>query len=115
MSSTVTLSQERGPQTSAAFASRSLQVHLWFISITVGIFGSTTWRFAGELSTGGNPVLVWLAGCIGLYWGIRAVLQWSCYSSSHWRGHLVRTSIHILSTLGYGGLSLLYAVVWSGN
>ena len=30
------------------------QVHLWFITITVGIFGTTTWRFAGELSTGGK-------------------------------------------------------------
>jgi len=91
------------------------QVHLWFITITVGIFGTTTWRFAGELSTGGNSALVWLAGCIALFWGIRAVLQWCYYSSSHWRGHLVRTFIHILCTLGYGGLGLLYAIVWSGN
>ena len=64
------------------------QVHAWFISITLGIFGVMTLRFAGELAGGTNPVCQWLAAGIGSFWAIRTVLQLTYYSSSHWRGQL---------------------------
>src|SRR6266568_8603379 len=60
------------------------QVHVWFISATLAIFGVMTWRFAGEIASGHNLIAQWLAAAIGLFWGIRTVLQIVYYSSSHW-------------------------------
>jgi len=86
------------------------QVHAWFISVILAIFAAMTWRFAGEMAAGHDPVCRWLASCIGIFWGIRTVLQVGYYSSSHWRGQRGRTLAHVALLLMYGGFSLVY--VW---
>src|SRR5216684_2746459 len=77
------------------------QVHAWFISVTLAIFATMTWRFAPEMAAGGNLVCRWLAGCIGAFWAIRTVLQVAYYSSSHWRGQPGRTLAHVALLLIY--------------
>src|SRR6266496_561496 len=84
------------------------QVHVWFISITLAIFGVLTCRFAAEIATGQNVVAQWLAAGIGLFWGIRTVLQLTFYSSAHWRGQSGRTLAHVALLLVYGGFAALY-------
>jgi hypothetical protein len=84
------------------------QVHVWFISITLAIFGVMTWRFAADMAGGPNAVAQWLAAGIGTFWGIRTILQIVYYSSSHWRGQLGKTIAHISLLLMYGGFALLY-------
>jgi hypothetical protein len=84
------------------------QVHAWFISITLTMFASMTWRFAAEMAGGANPVCQWLATGIGLFWGIRTVLQVAYYSSSHWRGHPGRTVAHVALLILYGGFASIY-------
>jgi hypothetical protein len=84
------------------------QVHAWFISVTLAIFGLITWRFAGELAAHANAIAVWLAAGIGIFWGIRTVLQVTYYSTSHWRGQFGRTMIHIFLLFGYGGMAAIY-------
>jgi hypothetical protein len=85
-------------------------VHAWFISVTLAIFGVMTLRFAGEIAAVTNPVCQWLAGAIGLFWGIRTVLQVAYYSGSHWRGRPLRTALHIALLATYGGLTLVYSL-----
>jgi hypothetical protein len=84
------------------------QIHMYFISITLAIFGALTWRFAGEIATAGHPLCVWLAFGIGIFWAIRSVMQWSHYSSVHWRGDRLRTCLHWMLFLGYGGFAAVY-------
>ena len=84
------------------------QVHAWFISITLAIFGLITWRFAANLAAHTNAIGAWLAGGIGIFWAIRTVLQVTYYSSSHWRGQLGRTVIHIALLFMYGGMAAIY-------
>ena len=84
------------------------QVHAWFISVTLTIFGLITWRFAGELSSHSNEISVWLAAGIGFFWAIRTLLQVTYYSSSHWRGQFRRTVIHILLLFMYSGMAAIY-------
>jgi hypothetical protein len=84
------------------------QVHLWFISITLAVFGLLTWRFAADLAAHTNTIGVWLAAGIGIFWAIRTILQVTYYSSSHWRGQLRRTAIHIVLLIMYGGMAGLY-------
>jgi hypothetical protein len=83
-------------------------VHAWFISITLGIFAVLTWRFAREMAGNENPLGQWLAGGIGLFWGIRTILQLTYYSSSHWRGQLGRTLAHAALLVIYGGFAAVY-------
>ena len=87
------------------------QVHAWFISVTLTIFATTTWRFARDMATAANPVAQWLAAGIGLFWATRTILQVAFYSSSHWRGQPARTLAHIVLLLVYGGFASLY--LWS--
>jgi hypothetical protein len=91
------------------------QVHVWFISITLAIFGVMSWRFAGEMTNGQNEVARWLAAAIGLFWAIRTVLQVVYYSSSHWRGQVGRAIAHVTLLVMYGGMAVVYLWVAFGG
>ena len=54
-------------------------VHLWFISATLVIFATLTWRFAEDIACGGSEMARWCAACIAAFWGIRAILQVTYY------------------------------------
>ena len=88
-------------------------VHAWFISITLTIFAVLTWRFAGDLSS--LALGRWLAGGIALFWGLRAILQVTYYSSEHWRGHPGPTAVHITLLIVYGGFTLVYGMAAAGS
>ena len=85
-------------------------VHCWFISITLGIFGVTTLRFADAMASSSNEACRWLTAGIGIFWAIRTVLQVTYYSSSHWRGRPVRTAMHVALLATYAGLALVYSL-----
>lgn len=85
-------------------------VHLVFISVTVATFAVLTWRFAGEIATGADPAATWLAIAIGIFWAIRSIMQWTSYSSTHWRGDAIRTGLHWLLFLGYGAFAVVYLI-----
>jgi len=85
-----------------------VQVHLWFISITLAIFAVLTWRFSAEIAAKAHPVYQSLAAAIGLFWAVRTILQILYYNPSHWRGKPGRTCIHGLLLVLYGGLAILY-------
>jgi len=82
-------------------------VHCWFISITLGIFGVMTLRFADAMAASSNETCRWLTAGIGIFWAIRTVLQVTYYSSGHWHGRPVRTAMHVALLATYGGLALV--------
>ncbi len=86
------------------------EIHAWFITLTVGLFGVLTWRFAGRWVNAPDDLSRWLCGCIALFWGVRAVMQWTHYNGSHWRGQPGRTVIHWLLFLGYSLWAAAYAL-----
>lgn len=83
-------------------------IHGWFISITLAIFGVLTWRFAAEMAAQPSDLARWLCVSIGTFWGVRAIMQWSYYSPSHWRGNGQRTFLHWLLFLVYTGWTIVY-------
>ncbi|MDF1812333.1 MAG: hypothetical protein P1V20_08965 [Verrucomicrobiales bacterium] len=85
-------------------------VHKWFITIILVIFGALTIRFAVDMATGGYEMARWLAAGIGLFWGIRTLIQWTYYSTDHWKGNPARTAIHWILTFCYGGCATVYLV-----
>jgi hypothetical protein len=84
------------------------RVHVIFITITVASFAVLTWRFTAEVASRANPLAVWLATTIGVFWAIRSLMQWTHYSRTHWRGDRTRTAMHWLLFLGYGALGVVY-------
>ena len=85
-------------------------VHAWFISVTLAIFGAVTMRFAPEFAAASHEVFRWLAAGIGGFWALRTVLQITYYSSSHWKGRIDRTIIHVVLLATYGGLAATYII-----
>ncbi len=86
------------------------RIHSFFITFTVAAFAVLTWRFAGEFATGATPLHRWLAGTIALFWAVRAAMQWTHYSPSHWRGQPARTAIHCALSAGYTAFAVSYAL-----
>ncbi|MBE2179111.1 MAG: hypothetical protein IAE97_01380 [Chthoniobacterales bacterium] len=86
-------------------------VHTWFVSAALLIFAVLTWRFAPQIAAGGDPVYRWLACAIGIFWGVRAMLQVCYYSSSHWRGIPSRTVVHVILLAVYSSWAVLYLSV----
>ena len=83
-------------------------VHTWFISVTLTIFAVMTLRFIFEIVDGSNVACTSLAAAIGIFWGIRTVIQLSYYSPTHWRGRPGKTVIHIGLCVLYSGMSAVY-------
>jgi hypothetical protein len=84
------------------------QIHMYFIAGTLALFGVLTWRFASDIATAAHPLCVWLAIGIGAFWAVRSIMQWSHYSSVHWRGDRLRTVIHWTLFFGYGAFAAVY-------
>jgi len=84
------------------------RVHAWFITLTLVIFATLTFRFAPEMTTGAEPVYRWIAALIGSFWAVRVVLQLTYYSSSHWRGIPSRTAVHIILLIVYSAFVAVY-------
>lgn len=83
-------------------------VHTFFIGLTCAIFGVITWRFAADIAAPAHEMIRWFAFCVGLFWSIRSVMQWTVYSASHWRGNARLTVIHWTLFLGYGAFAAAY-------
>jgi hypothetical protein len=90
------------------------KIHTWFISLTLLIFAVLTWRFGPVMARGDDEVARWLAAAIGIFWGIRAVLQVAHYSASHWRGNGARSVVHFFLLTVYAAWAVLYAGVGIG-
>lgn len=84
------------------------QIQGWFIALTLCIFGVLTWRFAADMAGGAHLFLRWFSGGVGLFWGLRCVMQWTHYSAVHWRGISYLTVIHWTLFLSYAAFTLTY-------
>src|SRR5262245_3827201 len=89
-------------------------VHLWFISLTLAIFGVLTIRFAHAMVRHEHAVAVWLASAIAIFWLVRAVIQVTFYSSEHWRGKPGPTAVHVTLLAGYALMGVAYALAALG-
>lgn len=86
------------------------EIHSWFIALTLVIWGVLTWHFAPEFALAPYELARWLCAMIGVFWGVRCILQWTHYSASHWRGNTRRTVIHWMLTFGYAAWAAVYFI-----
>lgn len=83
-------------------------VHKWFISIILVIFGVITIRFAGDIAEAKYEMTRWFAAGVGVFWGVRTLIQWLYYGWDNWRGKTKETAIHWILTISYGGATVAY-------
>lgn len=83
-----------------------LYVHTFFIALTVFLMGLLCVTSADDLmhTELGRRISMGLAA----FWGIRLVIQFVGYSPELWRGKAFETTMHVLFSLFWAFLTLLF-------
>lgn len=83
-----------------------MYVHTFFIAFVVFLIGILCLTSASELLSTGLGKKVVLG--FGIFWLIRLFVQFFGYSSSLWKGKLMETTIHIVFSLLWIYLSVIF-------
>ncbi len=71
-----------------------IQVHTFFIAFVVFLIGLLCFTSADDLII--TPLGRRICLGLGVFWSIRALVQWFVYSSELWRGRRFETGVHAL-------------------
>ncbi len=83
-----------------------LYVHTFFIALTVFLMGLLCVTSATEIVT--TPLGRKIALGLGVFWIIRLFIQLFGYSSKLWRGKGFETFVHILFTVFWGYMGIVF-------
>ena len=83
-----------------------MQVHTFFIAFVVFLIGLLCFSSAEELTA--TPLGRRICLGLGVFWSVRALVQWFFYSRELWRGKRFETGIHLL----FSGLWIYCMVVF---
>jgi len=86
-----------------------VQVHTFFIALTVMMIGALNFFYAEEITHTrlGHAIAFGLA----LFWSIRFIFQLFVYSSGLWKGKAFETSVHILFTIFWVYMSVVFWLI----
>lgn len=90
--------------------SQMIYVHTFFIGLTILLMGLLCMLYAGELvNTDLGRVI-----CLGLFifWGTRLIFQLFVYSSKLWRGKKFETIIHIIFSILWTYLTVIFLFIY---
>jgi hypothetical protein len=87
-----------------------MYVHSFFIALTVLLMGVLCLASAEELA--GSHLGKQVALGVAVFWIIRLVIQFFGYSSKIWKGKRFETGIHILFSLFWLYLSVVFLLVY---
>lgn len=85
-----------------------MYVHTFFIALVVFLIGILCLTSSGELLSTGLGKKIVLG--FGVFWSIRLLIQFFGYSSALWKGKLMETAIHIVFSLFWTYLSVIFFV-----
>ncbi len=86
-----------------------LYVHTFFIALTVFLMGLLCLTSAADLIQ--TPLGRRISLGLGVFWGIRLVIQLFGYSSKLWRGKPFETLAHVAFTLFWTWLTALFLII----
>jgi hypothetical protein len=86
-------------------------VHVGFIMLILVLFGALAFFFAGDLVAPSRLAKAVLAG-LTLFWGLRLLTQHFIYDRSLWRGNRRNTILHILASLLWTYLTIVFGWGW---
>jgi hypothetical protein len=90
-----------------------MHVHTFFVAFTVGLMGLLCLTSAPELV--GTPLGRRVALGLGVFWLARLLIQFFGYSASLWRGKRFETSIHVLFSVFWTYLTIVFFWVGLGS
>jgi hypothetical protein len=83
-----------------------MYVHSFFIALMVFLIGVLCLTSSGELLSTALGKRISLG--IGLFWGVRLVMQFAGYSSKIWKGKTFETAMHILFSVFWTYLTAIF-------
>ncbi len=89
-----------------------MKVHTFFIAFTVFLMGLLCLSSADELVNTNLGRKMSLG--LGIFWTVRLIIQFFGYSSVLWKGKKFETSMHILFSLFWTYLSVIFLVIYFG-
>lgn len=89
-----------------------MYVHSFFIAFVVLLIGVLCLTSASELveTTLGKRVSLGL----GIFWTIRLLIQFFGYSAKIWKGKTFETTVHILFSLLWTYISIIFCLAYTG-
>lgn len=87
-----------------------MQVHTFFIALTVFLMGVLCVTSANEITTTSLGRKISLG--FGIFWFCRLLIQFFGYSSKLWRGKLFETIVHIVFSLFWTYLSYTFFKIY---
>jgi hypothetical protein len=81
-------------------------VHSFFIALMVLLIGLLCLTSAHELIT--TPLGKRVSLGLGIFWGARLLIQFAGYSSKLWKGRLFETCVHIVFTIFWTYISVVF-------
>ncbi|HNR54782.1 MAG TPA: hypothetical protein PKJ19_06445 [Flavobacteriales bacterium] len=83
-----------------------MQVHTFFIAFVVFLIGALCFSSAEELIA--TPLGRRICLGLGVFWGIRALVQWFVYSKELWRGRRFETGVHVVFSVLWVYCSMVF-------
>lgn len=96
-------------QSLSLFNKQMIGVHTFFIALTVFLMGTLCLISTKELTTTPLGKIICLG--LGIFWGIRLIVQLFVYSPKLWRGKRFETIIHILFSCLWLYLTIVFIKV----
>lgn len=90
-----------------------IHVHTFFVAFAVGLMGLLCLTSAAELV--GTPLGHRVCLGLGVFWLARLLIQFFGYSASLWRGKRFETIIHVLFSLFWTYLTIIFFWVGLGS
>lgn len=87
-----------------------MYIHTLFIGLTVFLMGLLCLTSATEMVETGLGKKIALG--LGIFWGVRWFLQFFGYSSELWRGKIFETTVHILFSILWTYLSVIFFLIY---
>ncbi len=87
-----------------------MHVHTFFIALTVLLMGILCFTSSEDLVTTHLGKRISLG--LGIFWFIRLLFQFFVYSSIHWKGKKFETVVHIVFSLLWMYLSIIFLMVY---
>ena len=87
-----------------------MQVHSFFIALTVFLMGLLCLTCSEELI--GTVLGKRISLGLGIFWAIRLVIQFFGYSPKVWRGKAFETTVHILFSILWVYLSVIFISIF---
>jgi hypothetical protein len=88
-----------------------MQVHTFFIALTLLLMGLLCLTSSKDLT--GTAFGKKIALGLGIFWSVRLFIQFFGYSSKLWKGKKFETTIHILFSMLWVYLSVVFFIIYT--